>query len=278
MLVDRKSRSRIFLLSGASALCAAVSSATTLSDVSIYEGRVAPELLLGTLGFDVMSLMVALALAACLVALARGAERYWLAWIGLQLYLLYAYAIYAFGMIFTPLYIVYIAIVGLSAYVLAGFGLSFNWAALRHWHGAHLPRRIMGGLLLTLAAVFGALWLLMLIGVLANDLDVSAMTVIVLDLAFALPLLVVVAAMLLRHRPLGDLLVTAAFAMAAAIMLAVATGELLRPAFSGSVSVPMMLPYLIPGVISLSCAVIAFRRVGHTITHMRTRHGRAENT
>jgi hypothetical protein len=268
MLVERKSRRRIFLLSSLSATCAAISSIVTFLDLSIYDDALPSDLLVGTLGFDVMSLVVALGLFACLRALSRGAEGYWLLWLGLQGYLLYAYAIYAFGMIFTPLYFLYIAIVGLSAYVLAGFTLSFNVVALRHWREASVPRRSMGAILLLVAGAFGALWLIMLSGVIAQDVEIAAATVIVLDLAFALPLLVVVAVMLLRHRPLGDLLATGAFAMSAAITLAVAVGEMLRPVFGETFSVVMTLPYLIPGFICLVCAIVAFRRIGRTISHV----------
>src|SRR5437762_3054525 len=83
-LVNAKDRHRVLLLSGIAALFAAISSTTSLGNASIYDSALPSELLLGTLGFDVMSLVVSLALFGCLLALERGHDRYWLPWIGLQ--------------------------------------------------------------------------------------------------------------------------------------------------------------------------------------------------
>ena len=141
MFVDRVPRRRITLLSGVGALLAGFSSIATLGNSSIYDDALPPALLVGTLGFDAMSLIVAAGILMSLVAIERGAERFWLLWLGLQGYLLYAYSLYAFGLVFTSLFLVYLAIIGLSAYALAGFALSFDASVLNRWTLPRLPRR-----------------------------------------------------------------------------------------------------------------------------------------
>jgi hypothetical protein len=269
MLVDRVRRNRVLLLSGLSALLAVLTSVATLADVDVYDEALMPGLLLGTLGFDAMSLVVGVALLACIWALTKAREQFWLLWLGLQGYLLYAYSIYSFGLIYTRFYFLYIAIVGLAAYALAGFALHFDAQQLRAWAHARLPRRTMGAVLVGIGGLFALGWTVLLADALARREEVAAGIVLVLDLAFSLPLLAIVGVLLYRRRPLGDLLAPGVYAMSAAITLAVAVGEFLRPIFGMSFSIWPATPYLIPGAVCLAFALLAFRRIGPVISHQR---------
>lgn len=266
MLIDRVPRQRIFLLSGISAALTVLTAGTTLMRPSVYDDALPFSLQIGTLGFDAMSLLVALMLLGLLVALWRGAERFWLVWLGLQGYLLYAYSLYAFGLVFTPLYLVYLGIMGLSAYAMAGFALSFDASVLRAWKLMPLPRRTMGVSLILIAGIFAGLWVLTVLGFLGDDLPDAAAIVLVLDLAFTLPLLILVGVLLIRRKPLGDLLAPGVFGMSAAIVLGVAAGEFVRPLFGESFNLVFAAPYLIPGVVCLGFSLLAFRRVSGAIS------------
>jgi hypothetical protein len=261
MLIDRLHRQRITLLSGAAATLAVVSATTSLAVRDFYVDAMPPDVVIGALGFDAMTVVVALGLGACLVALHRGSDAAWLVWSGLQGYLLYAYALYAFDFVSTPLYIVYIAIVGLSAFAFAQFVRAFNMNALRHWHPGPLPREAMAGTLYTIAGMFAATWTYLVLAATVRRAELPPSTIIVLDLAFTLPLLVIVATMLARHRPLGDFLAPGVFALAAAITLGVASGEFLRPAYGERFQLGIAAPYLLPGVVCLAFAVLAYLRV-----------------
>jgi hypothetical protein len=261
MLIDRSHQARVVLLSGLSALLALVSATVSLAFVRIYDGVLDPALLLGSLGFDVMSVLCAVGVIGCLTAIARGKRRWWLPWIGLQGYLLYAYSLYAFGLVFTPLYAAYLAIVGLSAYALGLFGRAVHPAVLRRIEPESLPRRTMSATLFFIAALFAVLWSVMLFDALARDIALPAATVIVLDMAFALPFLVVVGVLLLRRRPMGYLLTPGVFALSTAITLGVAAAELVRPMMGGGFMPQLAMPYLVPGVVCLALAIVAFRRI-----------------
>jgi len=266
MLVDRVPRHRIFLLSGMSAFLTVLTAGTTLLRPHVYDDALPSTLQLGSLGFDSMSLLVGLLLLFFIAALRRGAERFWLLWLGLQGYLLYAYSLYAFGLVFTPLYISYLAIMGLSAYALAGFALSFDASVLKRWTLTRLPRRTMGVSLILIGGIFMVLWLLTVLGFLGSELPEAAAIVLVLDLAFTLPLLVLVGILLLKRRPLGDLLAPGVFGMSAAIVLGVAAGEFIRPLFGDSFSLAIAAPYLIPGLVCLGFSLLAFRQVSAAIS------------
>lgn len=265
MLIDREHAHRVLVLSGASAFFAAISATATLGNIEIYDHVVPPELLLGTLGFDVVSLIAAVALVACLAAIERHHPRWWLVWVGLQSYLLYAYALYAFGAVYTPLYFCYLAVVGLSTFALAAFGRGVNPELLRRWPVVRLPRRTMGALLVVMAVGFSVSWSDMLLAAIGGHAQIAAATVLVLDLTFSLPLLVTVAWLLLRRRPVGDLLAPGVFALSAGVTLAVGVSELLRPAFGETFSLALAIPYLLPAALSAVFALVAFRRVGPSI-------------
>ena len=130
-----------------------------------------------------------------------------------------------------------------------------------------LPRKTMATTLLTIVTLFAVGWTVMLVDALARREEIAGGIVLVLDLPFSLPLLAIVAVLLLRHRPLGDVLAPGVFAMTAAITLGVAVGEFIRPLFDQSFSVWPATPYLIPGSVCFAFAFIAFRRVGPLLAH-----------
>ena len=275
MLVDRHHYTQILTLSTMSAVLAGVASVATLLNTDIYDGVIPAELLLGSVGFDAMSLVISVVLVACLAGIKAGHDRWWLVWTGLQGYLLYAYALYAFGLAYTPLYLMYIAIVALSAFGLALFWRSVNPRLLQHVQMANASRRTMGTALLVLSSMFTVVWIVMLAEAIVQAVELPAATVIVLDLAFTLPLLAVVGVLLVQQKPMGYLLAPGAFGLSAAITLGVAFGEFARPLMGGEFSLRMTMPYLIPGLICFGFSWLAFHRIGrslprHTHPHSST--------
>ena len=73
-------------------------------------------------GQDLGNLLAVATLVAGLVPAARGSLRGLLVWAGSLLYLAYAFVIYALTVHFGPLFLPYVAVLGLSVYALA-FGL-----------------------------------------------------------------------------------------------------------------------------------------------------------
>lgn len=72
-----------------------------------------------TFGQDIANLVTAIILLMAVYFVGRGSIRAFLVWMGSLITLLYAYIIYAFDIHFNSLFLVYVAIVGLSFYSLS---------------------------------------------------------------------------------------------------------------------------------------------------------------
>jgi hypothetical protein len=101
---------------------------------------------------DAFNLVVGLPLLLSALWLARrGSLVGLLLWPGALYYLLYTYAIYLVGAPFGPLFLAYVALVGLSAFTLLGLVASVDGEAIRQRLGGVVPARTVGGLLVALA-------------------------------------------------------------------------------------------------------------------------------
>jgi len=182
-------------------------------------------------GQDAANLAVVVTTLACAGLLRRRASFTALSvWLGSLLYFIYAFAIYAFAVHFTALFLAYVAVLGLSFFAfvatLAGLDVAAATAPLR----GSPRRRGAGALLVGIGVVFAMLWLSEDIPhVLANTPPPSLAAtglltnpVHVLDLAFVLPAMIVGGVLLRRGHPwgllLGPVLLVFAVAMGVAIL------------------------------------------------------------
>jgi hypothetical protein len=147
---------------------------------------------------------------------------------GTVLYILYSFVIYAFGVHFNSLFFLYCAILGLSLYLFIFFVAEMSEREVEGWFGPSHPRRFVGGYLILIAVMFYALWLKdTLPAVLnssvpssVNEYDLLVNPVHVLDMAVALPGLIITALLLFRKRRLGYIL--APVALVFTVLLAAA--------------------------------------------------------
>ncbi|MDQ2904498.1 MAG: hypothetical protein M3Y81_13205 [Chloroflexota bacterium] len=82
-----------------------------------------------------------------------------LVWMGVVIALIYPYIIYAFDIHFNSLFLVYVAIVGLSFYTLLGSMMRINLNSLQPSFAATTKSRPVGVFLLLVALLFSLLWL-----------------------------------------------------------------------------------------------------------------------
>ena len=179
-------------------------------------------------GQDAVNLLVVVpAMLYTLARTNRGSSRAPLVWLGIAIYLAYSYLLYAMFVHFTPLFPVYVAVLGLSFYALFGGAL-----ALRHEKIepiARLGRRATSIYLCTTATLFALLWCAEIAWALkagvpppsASALGFSVNPVHVLDLAFALPGMFITGVLLARRRPLGDLFAVPMLVFSALMGLAI---------------------------------------------------------
>ena len=148
----------------------------------------------------------ALALLAVNWRLRQGWAKGWLIWAGLMGYLIYAYGLYSFDRVMNPVWLIYVAVLSVSVLSALMFLRAVDPGALTT--GPHPPpRRTVAGLFGLLVVLFTALWLSQLLPAMAARQPLPGQTIFVLDLAVALPLTGLAAALLWRAHPVGDLLV-----------------------------------------------------------------------
>lgn len=179
-------------------------------------------------GQDLVTLLALVLLIPALVNARRGSPRATLIWLGLLGYLAYTYTGAAFAYAFNELFVLYVALFGLTGAALIAALSGIDAAALRHAFDARTPRRGVSAFLLIMAAVLCLLWLSQIVpfftrGVLP-DMIVRARTptvfVYVLDLGVVVPLALLSAWWLWRDRPWGYVLAGFVLVKAATMGLA----------------------------------------------------------
>jgi hypothetical protein len=200
-------------LSVIDALLVLLASASGLFLKSIYT-RETPSWAVQGIGQDIVNLVAVVVLLIAAYFVNKGSVKGFLVWTGVLLYLLYAYIIYAFDVHFNSLFLVYVAIVGLSFYVLVGSVMHMHLDGLQVSFSANTKARAVSVFLLVLGIVFYLLWLKEDIpALLAGNIPPSVTQanlptnpVHVLDVGLYLPAMLMTALLLWRKKLLGYLL------------------------------------------------------------------------
>jgi hypothetical protein len=164
------------------------------------------------LGTDLSILILGLpALIGSSLLMRRGSLGARVVWLGTLGVLAYAYGMYCLAVVWNPLFLLYLALFGLSLFTL-GLGLVETDATrLRLCFAGRAPAKPVAGFLLGVAGLVGAMWLAEEArSVIRGTVPPSVVQfgtptniVHVFDLAIVLPAMVMAALMLLRDRPWG---------------------------------------------------------------------------
>ncbi len=187
---------------------------------------------------DIGNLIAVVVLFVSAYFVHKGSIKAFFIWSGVLLYLLYAYLIYAFDVHYNRLFLVYVAIVGLSFYalILSLFHLQFD--RVQAAFSAATPAKLISGFLLVLGIVFALLWLSEEVPALVTgqipvsitDTNLPTNPVHVLDLGFYLPAMLITAVLLWRrslwgYLLAGPLLVFSIFTGATILIIFLVTGS-----------------------------------------------------
>jgi hypothetical protein len=165
-------------------------------------------------GQDIANLIDVAVLLIAVYFVRKTSFKAFLIWIGVLLSLLYAYVLYAFDVHFNSLFLVYVAILGLSFYTLFSSMLRLHLESIHNYFSANHKARPVSVFLLLVAVLFYLLWLsedipALLTGKTPQSLLESGLPtnpVHVLDLGFYLPAMIITAILLWRRKLLGYLL------------------------------------------------------------------------
>jgi hypothetical protein len=198
-------------LSVLAALLAAMGSVLGLLVPSIY-AKLTPAFLPQAYAQDVANLAIAIPAMVVLAALSlRGSLRAYLLWLGVVIFMVYNYVIYAFSVPFGPVFFLWVAVLGLCLYALIGGIASARHEAIRLRFASPGRLRALAWVLMVACVLFALLWLSEDVPALIGgytpasvaDTGLPTNPVHVLDLAFFLPAGILTSVMILRGVPLG---------------------------------------------------------------------------
>lgn len=219
------------LLMIAAGLLALAASLIGLVDASLYKavvdaGNITEFLRIGSLAQDIITIpMSMLLLVLTAMFLQKRSIKVYITMLGLTGFLFYGYALYAMQAQYTSIYILYLAIFGLTIYALV-YGLSSFDATLLHNVSLKNSTRIAIAIFLTsVVVVLTPVWLMMLLPTIASHKPADTYGVFVLDLAVVFPALGIVTVMLLRKKAYGNVFAGVVLFKAFTVCLSVAFGE-----------------------------------------------------
>ncbi len=198
-------------LSFAAALLAIGGSIVALSVKSIYSG-LTPAFLAQALAQDIANLAIVSPMWLVLVILAlRGSLRAYLLWLGVLTFTVYNYVIYTFSIPFGPLFLVWVAVLGMCLYALIGGITAIKHAAVASSFTNRRASLVGAWFIIIIAILFGLLWLsedlpALFAGTRPQsliDLAVPTNPVHILDLAFFLPAGIGTGVLLVKRKSLA---------------------------------------------------------------------------
>jgi len=196
--------------------------AVTLALVSIFGAfvpgtyeRETPSMAAQGTGQDLVDLFFILPLfLISLIYMLKDKKTAYFIYSGTVLYILYSFIIYSFGVHFNQLFLLYCFTLGLSLYAFILIMCKLNNMDVNNWFSPKIPARSLGIYLIVIAVLFYLLWFKDVIpAILHNTVPKSVSNynllvnpVHVIDIAFALPGLIITAILLFKKSKLGYIL------------------------------------------------------------------------
>jgi hypothetical protein len=160
-------------------------------------------------GQDLGNLLAVVVLVVAAVWYWKGSQRAGLVWLGTLLYLVYAFVVYAVAVHFNYLFLVYVAVLGLSAWAVILHANRLRDADVQYPLGR--PLKVAAGVIIGIGVLFAGLWLSELVPALISGKAPASLTeaglwvnpIHVIDLSVVLPGFIVAGVAALQRREHG---------------------------------------------------------------------------
>lgn len=260
MLKDKNLKSLV-ILTWISALITTIISLASILKIDLYKPMTPDKMLPGAMGQDIISLLAALLLIPLLLKGLKGSNKDLLIWAGLIGYLFYAYALYSFEAVYTILYPGYIAITGLTLFMLIIFFVNLDLKFFSYEKFKGFPRRSMSFFFIFFTLLLTTIWSGMIMEGIKTQTRQQANTVFILDLSFILPLFMIAAIGLIRKKNLGYMLTGILCVKIFTLAFSVFLSEVLRKAFNQPLEFSMIILFGVLSLGGLIFAILYFRKI-----------------
>lgn len=223
-----------YVMGGLIAVLLVIAAGAGLMNPAIYAPFMPEMLLIGLPVQDAISLLAAPGLVAAMVLTQHGSIRALVLWAGLLVFVPYYYAFYVFDPAYTVVYPIYVALMGLGVYALAGLLASVRLDAFAAQVDERMPVRWIAAVL-GMALLFVPIWGSKVAEGIAAQQPDAAYLVYIMDLAFMIPAMTFAAVQVWRRRPIGYLLSGVLLVKAAISGILLTGGSLRQMAMGGAV-------------------------------------------
>ena len=167
------------------------------------------------IGQDLVDLFLVVPLLMIILAMAvKNNRTALLIYNGLLFYVLYSFFIYAFGVHFNQMFLLYCAVLGLSLYSFILVTCEMNRMDVVSWFSGKVPTQLTASFFILIALMFYLLWFKDVVPAIVNDTVPKTVSdynllvnpVHVLDIAIALPALLITGVLLFRKHRLAYIL------------------------------------------------------------------------
>ena len=198
-------------------------------------GTISEFLVSGSLAQDIIAVPLGLLLAGLSLAFLKSTSiMAFISILGLNGFFFYGYGLYSIQGQYTSIYLVYLAVFGLSLYSLIWGLTSFGQDEAKNYRLPGALRKTISIFLLAIVLVLVPMWLSLVSLDIARHIPGDTYGVFVLDLCVVFPALTIIAAMLWQNKPNGNILAGVALYKVLTVCLSVAFGEWFNPFYRGA--------------------------------------------
>lgn len=207
----------------------------------VYLAGTIPEgLIWGSQAQDIISILFAVLLAVfTLLYWKNESMKIYIMMLGLTWYFFYAFGLYTIQGQYTSIYLVYLAIFGLSFYSLVYGVLGIKPAEAYRYELPNGLRKAIGIFIYVMIAFLYPVWIMRIVPDIASHVPGQTYAVFILDLCLIFPAVGIIAYLLLKKKPLGVLLAGMALLKIFTLCLSWTFGELTNP-LAGNTFTPEM--------------------------------------
>jgi hypothetical protein len=218
-------------------------------------------------GNDLVTLLVGLPLLGISTWLAfRGSLRGHLLLTGTLGFFLYTYMSMSMLTAYNALFLVYVALFGLSLYAFILSMMSFDLQNLQQHFSPKLPRRWIAGLLFIIGGFLLFAWLGRIVPPLLQNQtpaleNTTTLVIQAMDLVLIVPLAILSGILLLRQSPWGYLLASVVLLKGVTLGLAVSTMSVMMALRGMPENLGIMVPFLVITLMTLIMAVLLLKNI-----------------